>query len=100
MEILVLGLNHKSAPIQIRERLFVPERDLAKALEMLGEPPQLAERMLVTTCNRVEVYAVTEGPVERAVAAITDCLARYHNLPPSGFADSLYTYTAREAVRH
>ncbi|HSB70219.1 MAG TPA: glutamyl-tRNA reductase [Candidatus Methylomirabilis sp.] len=100
MELLVLGLNHKSAPIEIRERLFVPERDLPKPLEMLGEAPEIAERMLVTTCNRVEVYAVTEGPVERAVAAITDCLARYHNLAPSGFADSLYTYTAREAVRH
>ncbi|HSB79272.1 MAG TPA: glutamyl-tRNA reductase [Candidatus Methylomirabilis sp.] len=100
MEILVLGLSHKSAPIQIRERLFVPERDLPKALEMLGEPPELAERMLLTTCNRVEVYAVTEGPVERAAAAITDCLERYHNLEQASFVDKLYTYTAGEAVRH
>jgi glutamyl-tRNA reductase len=100
MEILVLGLSHKTAPIEIRERLFVPERDLPKALEVLGEPPELAERMLVTTCNRVEVYAVTEGPVERAAAAITDCLARYHNLAPASFAGTLYRHTGGEAVRH
>jgi glutamyl-tRNA reductase len=100
MDILVLGLSHKSAPIEIRERLFVPERDLPKPLEMLGEAPEILERMLVTTCNRVEVYAVTEGPVEQAVAAVTDCLARYHNLEQASFADKLYTYTAGEAVRH
>lgn len=100
MEILVLGLSHKTAPIEIRERLFVPERDLPKALEMLGEPPEIAERMLVTTCNRVEVYAVTEGPVEQAAAAITDCLARYHNLAQASFAGTLYRHTAGEAVRH
>jgi glutamyl-tRNA reductase len=100
MEILVLGLSHKSAPIEIRERLFVPERDLPKPLEMLGEASEIAERMLVTTCNRVEVYAVTEAPVEQAAAAITDCLARYHNLEQASFADKLYTYSAGEAVRH
>ena len=100
MELLVLGLNHKSAPIEIRERLFVAERDLPKPLEMLGEASEIVERMLVTTCNRVEVYAVTEGPVDRAAAAITNCLARYHNLDPTGFADLLYTHTAGEAVRH
>lgn len=100
MEILVLGLSHKSAPIEIRERLFVPERDLPKPLEMLGEASEIAERMLVTTCNRVEVYAVTEGPVEQAAAAITECLARYHNLEQKSFADKLYTYAAGEAVRH
>ncbi|HYL79713.1 MAG TPA: glutamyl-tRNA reductase, partial [Candidatus Acidoferrum sp.] len=100
MEILVLGLSHKSAPIEIRERLFVPERDLPKPLEMLGEASEISERILVTTCNRVEVYAVTEGPVERAAAAITDCLARYHSLDQSSFRDTLYTYAAGEAVRH
>ena len=100
MEILVLGLSHKSAPIEIRERLFVPERDLPKPLEMLGEVSEISERILVTTCNRVEVYAVTEEPVERAAAAITDCLARYHSLAQASFRDTLYTYAAGEAVRH
>jgi glutamyl-tRNA reductase len=100
MEILVVGLSHKTAPIELRERLYVSEQDLPKPLEMLGDSPECAERMLVATCNRVEVYAVAEGPVEKAVQAITDCLATYHNLEKPHFAGKLYTFTAVEAVRH
>lgn len=100
MEILVVGLSHNTAPIELRERLNVPEQDLPKRLEMLGESTDLVERMLVATCNRVEVYAVAEGPVEGAVEGITDCLATYRNVPKTDFLDKLYTYTAGEAVRH
>ncbi|MBI4842627.1 MAG: glutamyl-tRNA reductase [candidate division NC10 bacterium] len=100
MEILVVGLSHKTAPIELRERLNVPEQDLPKRLEMMGESTDLVERMLVATCNRVEVYAVSEGPVEGAVEGITDCLATYRNVPKTDFLDKLYTYTAGEAVRH
>ncbi|MBI4737221.1 MAG: glutamyl-tRNA reductase [candidate division NC10 bacterium] len=100
MEILVVGLSHNTAPIELRERLNVPEQDLPKPLEMMGESTDLVERMLVATCNRVEVYAVSEGPVEGAVEGITDCLATYRNVPKTDFLDKLYTYTAGEAVRH
>ena len=100
MEILVVGLSHNTAPIELRERLNVPEQDLPKRLEMMGESTDLVERMLVATCNRVEVYAVSEGPVEGAVEGITDCLATYRNVPKTDFLDKLYTYTAGEAVRH
>jgi glutamyl-tRNA reductase len=100
MEILVIGLSHKTAPIELRERLHVPEEDLPKPLEMLGESPEIAERMLVATCNRVEVYAVTEGRVEPAAEAITDCLATARSVEKAEFMDKLYTYTAADAVRH
>jgi len=100
MEILVVGLSHNTAPIELRERLNVPEQDLPKPLEMMGESTDLVERMLVATCNRVEVYAVAEGPIEGAVEGITDCLATYRNVPKTDFLDKLYTYTAGEAVRH
>ena len=75
MEILVVGLSHNTAPIELRERLYVAEADLPKPLELLGNAPEIAERMLIATCNRVEVYEVAEGSVEKAVGAITDCLA-------------------------
>ncbi|MGE5849010.1 MAG: glutamyl-tRNA reductase [Candidatus Methylomirabilota bacterium] len=100
MEILVVGLSHKTAPIELRERLSVSEQDLPKPLELLGNSPEIAERMLIATCNRVEVYAVAEGPVEKAVEAITDRLATHHNLEKSRFEDKLYTHTAAGAVRH
>jgi glutamyl-tRNA reductase len=100
MEILVVGLSHKTAPIELRERLNVPEQELPKPLEMMGEAADLVERMLVATCNRVEVYAVTEGAVPEAVEAITDCLSTYRNVAKTEFLDKLYVHTAAEAVRH
>jgi glutamyl-tRNA reductase len=100
MDILVVGLNHNTADIGLRERLYVSEQDLPKPLEMLGESPDLAERMLVATCNRVEVYAVAEGPIPKAVEAITDCLATHRNVEKAQFVAKLYTYAGAEAVRH
>ncbi|HSC71790.1 MAG TPA: glutamyl-tRNA reductase [Candidatus Methylomirabilis sp.] len=100
MEILVVGLSHKTAPIELRERLSVSEQNLPKPLELLGNSPEIAERMLIATCNRVEVYAVAEGSVEKAVEAITDRLAAHHNLEKSRFENKLYTHTAAAAVRH
>jgi glutamyl-tRNA reductase len=100
MEILVVGLSHKTAPIELRERLNVPEQELPKPLEMMGEAADLVERMLVATCNRVEVYAVTEGAVPKAAEAITDCLSAYRNVEKAAFVDKLYLHTGAEAVRH
>ena len=100
MDLLVLGVNHKSAPIEVRERLYVAEKDLPKPLELLGDVAEVAERMLLATCNRVEVYAVVEGAVEQAATAIVDRLAAYHNLEKGLFADKLYVYSAGDAVRH
>lgn len=100
MELFVLGLSHKTAPIEIRERLYVPERDLPKPLELLGASGDIPERMLLATCNRVEVYGVCEGTLDGAVKAVTECLAAYHALSPDRFAGVLYTLTGAEAVRH
>ena len=100
MEILVVGLSHNTASIELRERLSIPEGDLPKPLDMLGDSAELVERMLLSTCNRVEVYAVTEGRVETAAEAIADCLAAYRNVDRSEFADKLYTRVAADAVRH
>ncbi len=100
MEILVVGLSHKTAPIELRERLNVPEQELPKPLEMMGEAADLVERMLVATCNRVEVYAVTEGAIPKAAEAITDCLSAYRNVAKTEFLDKLYVHTGAEAVRH
>ena len=100
MDLLVLGVNHRSAPIEVRERLYVPEKDLQKPLELLGDVPEVTERMLLATCNRVEVYAVVEGVVESAARAIVDRLAAYHNLDRSLFAGKLFVCSAGDAVRH
>lgn len=100
MELFVLGLNHDTASIDLRERLFFPERELPKALDVLGEVPELAERMILTTCNRVEVYGVAEGPLSQTVESVVACLGRHRSLDPAQFDGAFYTHTAAAAARH
>lgn len=100
MELFVLGLNHKTAPIGIRERLAVPGRDLPTVLNALGEVPELAERMLLATCNRAEVFGVAEGSLDRAVAGVVGVLASYHEVEAGIFAPALYTRAGGDAARH
>jgi glutamyl-tRNA reductase len=99
MEILVVGCNHKTAPLELRERLHVPTPDLAAPLEALGKEPPILERLLLSTCNRVEVYAVVDevGAARQAIEAL---LAARAHLPAAAFADHLYRHTAAGAVRH
>ncbi len=100
MELFVLGLNHDTASIDLRERLFFPERELPKALDALGEVPELAERMILTTCNRVEVYGVADGPLSQTVESVVACLGRHRSLDPAQFDGAFYTHTAAAAARH
>jgi len=100
MELFVLSLNHDTASIDLRERLFFPERELPKALDALGAVPALAERMILTTCNRVEVYGVAEGPLSQTVESVVACLGRHRSLDPAQFDGAFYTHTAAAAARH
>jgi glutamyl-tRNA reductase len=92
MDLLLVGLSHKTAPIEVRERLALPEPERNAALsELLGQP-SIHEAMLISTCNRVE-FAVRAEPVEEATAAIQARL-------PADSHGYLYRYTGRDAVRH
>jgi len=98
MELFVLGLNHDTASIDLRERLFFPERELPKALDALGEVPELVERMILTTCNRVEVYGVAEGALSQTLESVVACLGRHRGLDPAQFDGAFYTHTAADAA--
>jgi glutamyl-tRNA reductase len=100
MELFVVGLNHDTARIAVRERLHVSEKELPKLLDLLGERSEIVERMALATCNRVEVYGVSEGSATPAMEAVVDTLAAHRGLPPAVFAEALYRYTAADAVRH
>ncbi|MBZ0159229.1 glutamyl-tRNA reductase [Candidatus Methylomirabilis sp.] len=99
MEIIVLGLSHKTAPIELREKLHIPESELPEVLEELGGCGQILERMILSTCNRVEAYAVVDD-VEGARRFLVECLAERHKLLPQAFESSLYLLTADQAIRH
>ena len=70
MELLVVGLNHKTAPIEIRECLAFPEDKIEDALDKVHALPSLKENMIVSTCNRVEVYAASIYPFPSARSII------------------------------
>ena len=66
MSVLVVGLSHRSAPVDVLERAAVPADEVRKLLDELLRGPHVSEAMLLTTCNRIEVYAVVRRLPRRA----------------------------------
>lgn len=99
MEILVVGLNHKTAPVEVREKLsFLPQR-LPEAMQRLKACRGIREGLILSTCNRTEVYTVA-GDADEGVAEVILFLSRHHQVDPGVFTDHLYFYQGMEAVRH
>ncbi len=97
MEILVVGMNHNTAPVDLRERLAFNGDELAPALAVLLEWGEVREGCILSTCNRVEVYAwCDEGGEE----AIREFLCRSKGVEPGELAPHLYVHRGDEAVRH
>jgi len=99
MELIVIGLNHKTAPIEIRERIAFQEGRVGEALCQTKTLPSLKEGMILSTCNRVEIYAAARM-TEKAILDLKDFLSRFHGLPLKEFEKNLYFFTGEEAVRH
>jgi glutamyl-tRNA reductase len=103
--LLLLGINHTTAPLAVRERLAIPPARLADATRTLAHQPGVREALILSTCNRVELLTVQEtssDPLEPAATAptLTGFLHDYLNLAPSDIAPHVYTFREREAVRH
>lgn len=99
MNILVVGLNHKTAPVDIRETLAFDDQSVPRALMEFRERVPHAEVVILSTCNRVEMY-VASPETERLSDDITRFLADFHNLDPDSFVPHLYSHYDRDAVRH
>jgi glutamyl-tRNA reductase len=98
-EIVLLGLNHKTAPIELRECIAFSEDEAADALEALKKDPVIDEILLFSTCNRVEVLLVTDDS-SGAVESAQKFIAEYNKIPLSQFQDALYIHQGDDAVRH
>ncbi|NOX96782.1 MAG: glutamyl-tRNA reductase [Nitrospirae bacterium] len=99
MKIVVVGLNHRTAPLGMREKLAFPERSLGEALKKLLEHQHIREGVILSTCNRVEIYTVVDG-FEEGKAALKDFLEDYHQMKFLEIEDKLYLYTGPEVVSH
>jgi len=96
MNLLLIGVNHRTAPIEVRERLAIPESRLGEAAARLVQHPGIVEGMILSTCNRVEVLAAARNGSADLRAFLRDYLST--DLRP--FEEYLYEYREQEAVRH
>jgi glutamyl-tRNA reductase len=96
--IAALGMNHRSAPVEVRERVAFPPCAGRQFLRRLGEEGAVAEAVLLSTCNRTEVYAVVED--EGARSRILDLLAEDRGVDRGSLDRDTYWLTDAEAVRH
>jgi len=99
-DILLVGLSHHTAPVEIRERLAFANGRLEPALRDLVALPEVAEGAIVSTCNRVEVMVVSGGDGARVAPALLDFLARTEGVSPKELGGCLYLHRGPHAVRH
>lgn len=103
MDIVLIGLNHRTAPVELRERVSFTQEEARLASEQLRSGGVLSETLVLSTCNRSELYGV---PAESAVSAKDSAgamelfLATFHKIEPAALNGSLYRRHDREAVRH
>ncbi|HVM35303.1 MAG TPA: glutamyl-tRNA reductase [Actinomycetota bacterium] len=99
LAVVVVGLNHKTAPIAVLERLAIGDERLPKALHQLGTYEHVLEGAVLSTCNRIEVYAAVTK-FHGGAQDLRNFLAEFCHVAPEDFVDHLYTYHDDSAVRH
>ena len=100
MKIVVVGLNHKSASIDIRERLAFDSEQTLRALRELKNRFCEAEFVLLSTCNRVELYCASKRIGGVMTGEIAKFLSEFHNVALEEFEDFLYVHNEEDAVKH
>lgn len=97
MPLLLLGINHRTAPVAVREKVAFSLDQVAPALRDLQALPLVKASVIVSTCNRTEVYCVTDGDI---VQTILQWLSRYRGMHDNSLLPYTYQYTGSEAVCH
>ncbi len=98
-DIVLIGINHKTAPVEVRECIAFTEEESVSALRALSGNPFIKEVLIFSTCNRVEVLVVAANKAA-AIDATKDYIAEANKIPRAEFEDSLYIHEGDEAVRH
>ncbi len=99
MSIYVIGLNHKTADIEVREKLAFSGERLEEGLAQIMMVPGIREAIILSTCNRVEIY-ISASDDEQIPEKIMDFLSRFHSLQRDNLERSLYIYRDLEGVSH
>jgi glutamyl-tRNA reductase len=99
MNILIVGLNHKTAGVEIREKIAFNQEKLFRANEALKAFSEIEEFLILSTCNRVELYLVVKD-VQSGIERILNFLSEFHQVDRKSIEKALYQHTAEEAIRH
>ena len=99
MKLWVTGLNHRTAPVEVRERLAFAEGELPRALYDLTHRPGLQEGLILSTCNRVEVAVASDDAVD-AAGEVENFLSESQSIDRSWLRPYVYQLEGREAIRH
>lgn len=100
MKTAVLGLNFQSSPVEIRERLAFDEEACRRALRKLRVRFACCENVILSTCNRVEIYSARQLHGHPRAGELIQFIADFHQIPPHEFSQSIYHYEDSQAVRH
>lgn len=100
MSIVAVGINHKTAPVAVREKISFNPDNLSTALQELIHSVECKEAAILSTCNRTELYLVQEGEVALTQERLVRWLEQHHNVPASTITPSLYWHQDQQAVNH
>ncbi|MCP9941368.1 glutamyl-tRNA reductase [Cyanobium sp. ATX 6E8] len=99
MHIAVVGLSHRTAPVEIRERLSIPEQSMEASLQQLRADEQVLEASILSTCNRLEIYTLLRHP-DQGISAVGSFLSNISGLAVEELSPHLFTYHHEEAIGH
>ncbi|MBK3331454.1 glutamyl-tRNA reductase [Persephonella atlantica] len=99
MEIFATGLNYKTAPVEIREKLAIPEEKYSEILEKISLLPSIYEVSILSTCNRVELYGLSDN-IEESFEEILRLLSSYSGLKVEELKKYMFLYRDRDAIAH
>jgi glutamyl-tRNA reductase len=99
MHLFLLGVSHQTAPIEVREQLDFSSRDVGAAVEAVATRYSAGEAVVLSTCNRSEIYVASDDP-DRARQGLIEFLVSYHGLPAAAFESHVFVRTDEDVSRH
>src|SRR4030066_1738308 len=99
MKTVVIGLNHKTADVDLREKLAFNGPKLEEGIRQIRALPEIRETIIISTCNRVEIY-LTVKDVAKAFESVKDFFVRFFEIRKESLDNALYLYDDMQAVRH
>src|SRR5687767_6579943 len=99
MPIVVAGISHHTAPVTVREKFAFAESAIPQALQKLRDLQGVKEAVIISTCNRVEVYASSDLPQKEACRALQEFLLNFHGIATATEGE-IYTYAEPKSIEH